>query len=166
MVESPAAIFLSGPIGSGKSTLGLMLANELRGTFIDGDEHADPNRPWYASSLSTARAIVRTVVEEVTICRVAIVAYPLRCIDWVYYRRCLAEHGIGTVFVSLEANYEAIASPSRHRSFTAAERKRIHEMIKQGYGHRPFSDIFLRTDQNTAVTSLHMLAEQLRRIRR
>ena len=35
------AIFLSGPIGTGKTSLGRMLAEKLGGAFIDGDDHSD-----------------------------------------------------------------------------------------------------------------------------
>jgi hypothetical protein len=56
------AIYLSGPIGAGKSTLGRALAERLEGTFVENDDHSDPERPWYGSILSTGRAIVAAVL--------------------------------------------------------------------------------------------------------
>lgn len=54
------AIFLSDPIGSGKTTLGQGLADRLNSHFIDGDDFSDPEHPWYYSIFSTSKAIVST----------------------------------------------------------------------------------------------------------
>ncbi len=51
------AIFLNGPIGVGKTSLGRALARNLGSAFIDGDDHATPGKPWYGSSLSTSRSL-------------------------------------------------------------------------------------------------------------
>ena len=156
-----AAIFLSGPIGSGKTTLGRMLAQALGAVFVDGDHHSDQHKPWFASSLSTARSIVRTVREETINGSDVVVAYPLRCLEWIFYRRRLAEWDTRTIFVSLGASYDAIASPNRGRAFSSDELTRIKEMIAQGYGARSFSDVFLRTDIGTPDSSLRVLIDEL-----
>ena len=160
MVQT-VAIFLCGPIGSGKTTLGRMLAQALGAAFVDGDHHSDRNKPWFASSLSTARSIARTVHEESINGSDVVVAYPLRCREWIFYRRRLAEWGIKTIFVSLGATYDAITGPHRGRSFSSDELVRIQEMIAQGYGVRSFSDVFLRTDIGTPDSSLRVLIGEL-----
>jgi hypothetical protein len=155
------AIFLSGPIGAGKSTLGRALADALDGNFIDGDDHKAPGKPWYGSSLSTARSILRAIATFAPDGQPTIIAYPLRCIEWTYYRRRLAEHGIHTIFVSLSASYEAIIAPSRGRRFSAEERARIRTMIGERYDRRPFSDLVLETDRNDIKLTLGRLIAQL-----
>ena len=156
-----AAIFLSGPIGSGKTTLGRMLAQALGATFVDGDHHSEQNKPWFASSLSTARSIVRTVHEETVNGSDVVVAYPLRCLEWIFYNRRLAEWDIRTIFVSLAASYDVIAGPNRGRAFSSEELVRIQEMIAQGYGVRSFSDVLLRTDIGTPDSALRVLIDEL-----
>lgn len=163
MLSPKVAIFLSGPIGTGKSTLGIMLAQVLNGIFVEGDEHTNPNKPWYACTLSTARSIVRSVLASTTIDRPVIIAYPLRCIDWLFYRRHLAEYNIRVVVVSLTASHYAITSPARGREFSDSEQARISEMMVQGYDRRPFSDFTLRTDGGNKAETLALLLAGLSR---
>lgn len=56
---SKCAVFLNGPVGSGKTSLGRAIAACNGAAFIDGDDLSDPNRPWFCSILQTSRAIVR-----------------------------------------------------------------------------------------------------------
>ena len=138
-----------------------MLAQASGAAFVDGDHHSDQNKPWFGSSLSTARSIVQTVHEETINGSDVVVAYPLRCLEWIFYRRRLAERDIRTIFVSLGASYDAIVGPNRGRVFSSDELVRIHEMIAQGYGARSFSDVFLRTDIGTPDSSLRVLIDEL-----
>lgn len=139
-----------------------MLAAKLGGTFIDGDEHSDQTKVWFASSLSTARSIARTVSEEAARGRAVVVAYPLRCLEWIFYSRRLAEMDLKTIFVSLQSTYDAIADPGRGRSFSADELRRVNEMIDQGYGHRSFSDLFVDTGTVGPDESLQVLFKALK----
>ncbi|MGI6245511.1 MAG: shikimate kinase [Pseudochelatococcus sp.] len=138
-------IFLTGPIGAGKTTLGRALAQALAGSFIDGDDHAQPNRPWYASSLRTSRAIVDAATTGLMRGDHVVVAYPLRCINWIYYRRRFSDAGVALSVINLRASYEQIVHPARGRDFDARERRRIAEMIDQGYGERTFADATVDT---------------------
>lgn len=81
------AVFLNGPIGAGKTTLGRGLAVALGGGFVDGDDHANPDLPWYGSILQTSRAIVRIGTQAASERGVVVVAYPLNCLNWIYFRR-------------------------------------------------------------------------------
>ena len=62
MALPSCAIFLSGPVGVGKSTLGRALAVTIGGGFIDGDDHSDLSKPWYRSILQCSKAIVEEAI--------------------------------------------------------------------------------------------------------
>ncbi|MGZ8286937.1 MAG: hypothetical protein ACXW27_13235 [Allosphingosinicella sp.] len=161
MSATPPAIFLMGTIGAGKSTLGLALARELGGGHVEGDDYHQPPKPWFATSLSTSRGVLRAVLALAAEGRPAIVSYPLRCQEWIFYRRRLAEAGVRSAFVSLVAGEEALFARGRGRVFTGEERRRILEMLGQGYGARPFADLVVRTDRGSVENSLAQLIEGL-----
>ena len=131
-------IFLTGPIGVGKTTLGRALAAAIGGARVEGDDFQLPDRPWHAASLRVARGIVEAVT---TATGPVVVGYPLRCIDHIYLRRRLAESGLPSLFVNLSMPAERILSTSRGRAFTDWERARIGEMIAEGYNRRAWADL-------------------------
>jgi hypothetical protein len=157
----PLAIFLMGAIGAGKTTLGRALALKLGGGHIEGDDHQRPPKPWFATALSTSRGVLRAVLAVAADGRPAVVSYPLRCREWIFYRRRLADAGVRTVFVSLAAEEKALVAPSRGRTFTPGERRRIGEMLKEGYGARRFADLEVRTDRGSADDALARLLARL-----
>jgi hypothetical protein len=87
----------------------------------------------------------------------------LRCREWVFYRRRLTEAGVRTAFVSLVAAEESLLAPSRGRVFTDGERRRILEMLDQGYSDRRFADLIVRTDVGGVEEALASLIAGLRR---
>lgn len=158
------AIFLNGPIGTGKTTLGHALAKRLCGGFIDGDDFADPNRPWYCSILQTSRSILQHGAEVLATANVVVVAYPLGCINWIYFRRKFVEAGASPFFVGLQASFQAIVDEQRGRSFTSEEHDRIQVMIAEGYGAQLFNDLVVATDRADFATTLVELERQIRRM--
>lgn len=152
-----------GTIGAGKTTLGRALAHALGGRHIEGDEFQRPPRPWFATSLSTCRGVLRAVLAVTADDRPAIVSYPLRCREWIFYRRRLADAGIRSAFVSLVADRDALLATGRGRVFTGGERRRILEMLDQGYGARRFADLVVRTDRGTVDDALAHLVAGLER---
>lgn len=140
------AVFLDGPIGVGKSTYGRHLAREFAGKFLDGDDYSKPRLPWYASSLSTNKNILNASLAALEAVPIVFVAYPIRCINWIFFKRRLQEHQIEAIFVGLHAPLTSISNESRNRRFSVAELARSAEMISQGYGSRRFSDFFVQTD--------------------
>jgi ABC-type protease/lipase transport system fused ATPase/permease subunit len=156
------AIFFSGPIGAGKSTLGRAVAGRLGAAFLDGDDFADHRRPWYASSLGTSRSIATALLDALRQSPSAIVAYPLRCTNYVYFHRRMADAGHGLVVVSLGAAYEQLVHAGRGRVFSAGERARIAEMLAQGYGERPFSDLVVDTAATPFDATVALLVARLR----
>ena len=158
------AIFLNGPIGAGKSSLGRALAKMLGGEFIDGDDYADPDRPWFCSILRTSEAVVTkglTVLENHPF---VVIGYPLSRTTWIYFKRRFSDEGGAPIFVGLRATYEGITAEARGRQFTRAEHERIKVMIAEGYGDRPFNDLFVDTDKVSFEETLQTLASAVMRL--
>jgi len=161
---SKIAVFLNGPVGSGKTSLGRAVAARNGAAFIDGDDLSDSNRPWFCSILQTSRAIVRVGAGHLQQGKCVIIAYPLTCMNWIYFRRKFNENNIMTVFVSLKAPYETITDTRRGRHFDAGEHDRIQAMIAEGYDTRTFSDIIFDNDGFDFGAAVSRLDTELRRI--
>lgn len=162
MTHTRHAIFLNGPIGSGKTTLGRGLADRLAGGFIDGDDFSAADRPWYCSIHSTSKAIVREGLTVLMHAPTVVIAYPLGCVNWIYYRRHFTDAGVRPFFVNLRASYLSIVAADRGRAFSAQERQRIKVMIDEGYAERRFSDLTVDTDQQDFAATLDHLERTIR----
>lgn len=156
------AIFLNGPIGVGKTTLGQALAERLSAGFIDGDDLSDPDRPWYCSILQTSRRVVQSGLDVLQYTDTVIIAYPLDCMNWIYFRRKFEDAGVRPVFVTLRATFSSIVDVGRGRAFSNDERDRIQVMIAEGYGSRPFSDLVLDTNKADFAGTLARLEHEAR----
>lgn len=133
----PAAIFLHGSIGVGKSTLGAALAARLGGRFTDGDSFLQRNRRWFQSSGAVAQGLAAAAMAGP---HPAVLAYPLRCTDHLFHRRTLERAGVPALFVNLHAPVHVLLAPERGRVFDDWEKARTAEMIAQGYNDRPWAD--------------------------
>jgi hypothetical protein len=110
---------------------------------------------------------MRTGLAMLRLKNVVVIAYPLGCTTWIYYRRKFGDADVGTLFVDLRASYEEITAPERGRRFSEAEHARIRAMIGEGYAARPFAD--LRVDTGGApfnVVLRDLVASVERGIRR
>jgi hypothetical protein len=161
MTEQPLAVFLTGPIGVGKSTLAAGLACALGGYHVEGDSHHLPDQPWYAASLHTSRSILQEIISHAPTARRVFISYPIRCREWLFQRRHLGASGIRTAFVALAADPVAIEDPARGRSYSPWERERIVEMVRQGYDHPAFCDFRVRTDEAGVDATLQRIISQL-----
>ncbi len=95
----------------------------------------------------------------------SVVAYPLRCIEWLWLSRTLSRGGIRTRFVSLHADRRILESPPGGRVLSEAEMARAAEMALQGYGRRPFADVTLSTDHPDPRIALDRLEIWARAVR-
>ena len=155
------AIFLNGPIGAGKTTLGRGLAERLGAGFIDGDDHSDHSKPWYACIRTTSARIVQVGFEMLATHTAVVIAYPLGCSSWIYYRRKFGDAGVKPLFVTLRASYENIVAASRGRQFTPWEHERIATMLREGYDARSFSDLIFDTDKSGFDDTLARLTQEV-----
>ena len=156
------AIFLNGAIGVGKTTLGRGLAERLGGGFVDGDDCSDNSKPWYACIRTTSANIVRAGFALLETHSAVVIAYPLGCSSWIYYRRKFGDAGVRPVFVTLRASYENIVAESRGREFTSWEHARIATMLSEGYDRRAFSDLIFDTDKAGFDETLSDLIEAVK----
>ena len=163
MIAEPArvAVFLIGPIGVGKTRLGVALAQKLGGQFLDSDDFGDPGKPWYAQIERSSRCLLDACRQALDEGHLVFVAKPLRKRDWIYFRGRLAETDIRSICLTLSASYDAIVNPARGRIFDEAERRRIKEMIGQGYAARDFSDLTITTDVTDFPSTLTRIAAAL-----
>ena len=157
-------VFLSGPIGVGKTTLGQGLAERLGGAFLDGDDFAQAGRPWYSCILQTSRGIVQAGLAAVEQKGLAVVAYPLSRTNWIFFKRSFEDRGVGTAFVSLRAAYGSIIHERRGRVFSNQERDRIRVMIEEGYDVRSFNELIVDTDATHFAETLAKLERDVRQL--
>lgn len=148
-------ILLDGPIGVGKTSLGRAVAAREGFGFIDGDDHSRPG-PWLASILQTSRSIVDAAVPLVERHSCVIIAYPLRCTNWIFFSRTFAKAGIACSCIGLTAGIEPITR--RERQLSDEEIARSAEMTTQGYGNRSFAAKVLRTDEAGFEETVQALA--------
>ena len=164
MSQPPLAVFLHGSIGVGKTTLGMALAERCSATYVDGDQYQLPDRPWFASSLTVARALAEAAVRETRLAPLVVLGYPLRCVDHLFLRRRLEQAGVSTMFVNLCPRLNSILDPERGRTFTDWERRRTTQMVEQGYNNCQWSDIRVDTSgtRESSVQALMRAVKQAR----
>jgi hypothetical protein len=164
MTQPPLAVFLHGSIGVGKTTLGIALAERCSASYVDRDQYQLLDRPWFASSLTVARALAAAAIRATSSAALVVLGYPLRCTDHVYLRRRLEHAGVNTRFVNLSPPMNSILAPERGRSFTDWERRRTTEMVEQGYNNCRWSDARVDTS-GTRESSVQALIAAMERVR-
>lgn len=141
---SSTVVAFEGPVGVGKTTLGRVVSARLKTGFIDGDDYSVPGL-WLRSILQTSRRIVTACEDQLDSFPAVIMAYPLRCTNWIFYRETFRRRGIVFYCISLTADLAHISN--RERILASDEVARTSQMLAQGYGRRPFSDLVVRTDE-------------------
>ena len=152
-----SVLLLDGPIGVGKTSLGQAAAAQLAFGFIDGDDHSAPGH-WLRSILQTSRNIVSASEDCLRTYPAVIVAYPLRCTNWLFFHKTFDRMGIKCRCIGLIADITAISA--REPALSTAEIARSAEMIAQGYGKRAFNEFTIRTDEASFEETCHRLVQR------
>jgi hypothetical protein len=140
-------VFLSGPIGVGKTTIGTALALRHGGAFVASDALSDPAKQWHEQIEAVNSRLIEQCLSALQSCDLAFVELPLDRERFEMLRRAF-EPAVSVRCITLAASYETITSVARGRIFEGWERVRIKEMIEEGYDSRDFSDAIVRTDSN------------------
>jgi hypothetical protein len=151
-------------MGVGKTTLGRALATRIGARFIDCDELADPSKDWVAEVFTVSQKLVFGAIKALKANPIVIVARPLRARDWTFFRERFRALGVTTYCITLTASAVAILGPARGRVFDAGEKDRVHQMIAEGYGTRPFSDLIVETDRHSFAETVAQLVEGCHRL--
>lgn len=155
---SSTVVAFEGPVGVGKTTLGRAVSAQLKIGFIDGDDYSAPGL-WLRSILQTSRRIVTACEEQLESCPAVIMAYPLRCTNWLFYKETFRRCGIAFHCISLTADLAHISN--RERILASDEVARTSQMLAQGYGRRSFSNLVVRTDEVSFELTRDRLAEEV-----
>jgi hypothetical protein len=154
-------IHLNGPINSGKTTIGVALAQRLPDArFIDGDDHDAPDDAPF--DVQWAIALAR-IVDHIATARERhlVIAYPIGDAEFARLRAACDARG-ARLFVATLAPPEAVASSDRgERVLTEWERRRIAAMYREGYASRAFSDCFVDTSKGSADACAQQIAERV-----
>jgi hypothetical protein len=158
-------IHLNGPINSGKTTIGVALAQRLPDArFVDGDDHDAPDDAPF--DVQWAIALAR-IVDHIATARERhlMIAYPIGDAEFARLRAACDARG-ARLFVATLAPPEAVASSDRgERVLTEWERRRIAAMYREGYASRAFSDCFVDTSKASADACAQQIAERVATIR-
>jgi hypothetical protein len=95
---------------------------------------------------------------------VVVIASPLGCVNWVYFRRAFGDKGVKPWFISLRASYAPIIRYERGRTFSNEEHERIQVMIAEGCGAQPFRDLIVDTDRADFAATVARLEDGVRRL--
>jgi hypothetical protein len=140
-----AVIHINGPINSGKSTLGRVLADSLpEASFTDGDDHDAPNDAPLSVRVETALRRIKMKIAAGQ-GRYLVVAYPLDNADYERLKAATDRRGARFLVLTLAPPLEVALTNRGQRALSSEEKHRIIEMYDEGYHARPFSDLILDT---------------------
>jgi shikimate kinase len=167
-------VFLIGPMGSGKTTIGRHLAKALKLEFVDSDHAIEQKTgaaiPWIFDIEGEAgfRRRERAVIEELTRRQGIVLATGGGAVLDPHNRADLATHG---VVVFLEASIEKILSrtaKSQNRPLLQTEnpRARIEELLAARDAlYREIADIIVNTDRQGVKGTVNVILDHLGRQR-
>ncbi|RZA04311.1 MAG: shikimate kinase [Proteobacteria bacterium] len=152
------AIFLNGPINSGKSTVGAMVATQLRdATFIEGatllKEEAS-HEDWVDDTILEA---IDQAIAAAEGGKLPIVACPVRPEDWRVIAAACSGAEVVPICITLAPPLEVALDKRGARELSPEELLRTAKMYKEDYHRREFSSLTL----NNGTESPSATSEQV-----
>jgi shikimate kinase len=171
--EKPKKVFLVGPMGAGKTTIGRQLANTLGWTFIDSDHEITArtgvNIPiiFDVEGEEGFRRREKAIIEELTERDNIVLATGGGVVLDPENRQCLSRRG---VVVYLHASAEHLfrrTARDRNRPLLQTEnpRQKIKELLQQRDPlYREVADIVLETAEGNIRSVVRRLMDHLQRV--
>jgi len=131
-------LWLRGPIGCGKTTVGLALAKQLPGgMFQDGDDlPVAPGVPLTERWRRRRQLLLHLAKARAGRRGTLVLAFPLRLAEAAMVRRHLGRAGLFCLIVTLATSVSRNLHPPGPRLLDAAERARIRKMRAEGHARR------------------------------
>lgn len=171
MEKSRDSVFLIGPMGSGKTTIGRHLAKALKLEFVDSDhvieQRTGADIPWIFDIEGEAgfRRRERAVIEELTRRRGIVLATGGGAVIDPLNRSDLAAHG---AVVFLQASVDKIlnrTAKSQNRPLLRTDnpRARVEELLAaRDPLYREIADIIVDTDKRGVKSTVNLILDYLR----
>ncbi|MFN3882273.1 MAG: shikimate kinase AroK [Nitrincola lacisaponensis] len=166
-------VFLVGPMGAGKSTIGRLLAQELSSTFIDSDkvieERSGADIPWIFDVEGEAgfREREMAVISELTQLNDCVLATGGGVVLRPENRECLQNRGVVVYLqTSIEQQLERTAR-DRNRPLlqTANPEEVLRKLLEQRDPlYKSCADIIIRTDKRHPRAVIQEILRQLKQL--
>jgi len=171
MTHMPGNIFLVGPMGAGKTTIGRQLARLLKRNFLDSDREIEQrtgvNIPLIFELEGEVgfRARERTVIDELTQLPDTVLATGGGAILDLENRTHLAERGTVVYLETSVAQQLARTGRDRNRPLLQTEdpKRRLEELLAiRDPLYREIADITILTDGRSAIDVVNQIMRQIR----
>ena len=163
MTNKKIAVFINGPINSGKTTIAKIVSDKIaNGVFIDGDnlvsENGEPLDVWIKKSIEEAILKARLFVSEN---KIPIISFPLRDEDWEAIS-ILKNEDITPICITLSPKLETVLYSRKNRKLEKWEIERTKQMYAEGYNSRKFSSLIIENDEIEAEETAKIALEFLK----
>ena len=172
-MDKAANIFLIGPMGSGKTTIGRQLAKALGKTFVDSDHEIEARTgadiPWIFDIEGEAgfRQREQAVIDELTRRQGIVLATGGGAVLSAENRRHLAERGIVIYLrTSIEQQLHRTAKDrSRPLLQNGDPRAKLEELLaRRDPLYREIANIIVDTDNRSIRSTVHTILKRLRQL--
>lgn len=148
------AVFVSGPINSGKSTIAALLSRLVpEGRFLDGDDYSPRDQPFEKRIVIGLARLVEAALLEAGKGRMVVAAYPLSASDWLSASEAFARHHLDARCVTLAPPLAVALTNRGGRTLSDWERNRIAEMYQLGFTRPSFGLVFDNSGEMPEATA-------------
>jgi len=170
-MDKSANIFLVGPMGSGKTTIGRLLAKSLRKEFIDSDHEIEArtgaNIPWIFDIEGEAgfREREHQAIDELTRRQGVVLATGGGAVLREDNRRCLVARGTVVYLRTTVDQQLKRTRKDRNRPLlqTADPRQRLEELMRQRDPlYREIANLIVDTDNRSIRTTVNTIVSYLK----